>query len=82
MADALGVSEDYLGRVFRQELNLSPWEYLKRYRIKQAKVLLVQTENNITEIAHKVGFDDSAYFSRVFRKVVGQSPRDYRKNPL
>ena len=43
MANAIGVSEDYLGRIFQQELGLSPIEYLNRYRIKEAKVLLSQT---------------------------------------
>ncbi len=78
MAAAIGVNEDYLGRVFRQELGLSPGDYLNRYRIKQAKELLQQTDNSIMAVAHKVGFKDSAYFSRVFRKLVGQSPSAYR----
>jgi YesN/AraC family two-component response regulator len=79
MAKAVGVSEDYLGRIFQQELGLSPMEYLNRYRIKEAKVLLSQTCASITDIAAQVGFDDPAYFSRAFRKQVGFSPRAYRK---
>jgi two-component system response regulator YesN len=73
------VSENYLGRIFQQELGLSPMEYLNRYRIKEAKALLSQTGASITEIAAQVGFDDPAYFSRAFRKQVGFSPRAYRK---
>ncbi|RPH59065.1 MAG: AraC family transcriptional regulator, partial [Chloroflexi bacterium] len=79
MAKAVGVSEDYLGRIFQQELGLSPMEYLNRYRIKEAKVLLSQTCASVTEIAAQVGFDDPAYFSRAFSKQVGFSPRAYRK---
>jgi AraC-like DNA-binding protein len=79
MAKAVGVSEGYLGRIFQQELGLSPMEYLNRYRIKEAKVLLNQTSASITDIAAQVGFDDPAYFSRAFRKQVGFSPRAYRK---
>ena len=79
MAMSVGVSEDYLGRIFLQELGLSPMEYLNRYRIKEAKVLLNHTCASITEIADQVGFDDPAYFSRAFRKQVGISPRAYRK---
>jgi len=81
MAREIGASDDYLGRVFRQELNISPWEYLKRYRIRQAKIMLDETENSVTNIAHQVGYDDPSYFSRVFCKVVGQSPREYRNVP-
>jgi AraC-like DNA-binding protein len=79
VAKAVGVSEDYLGRIFLQELGLSPMEYLNRYRIKEAKVLLSQTCASVTDIADQVGFDDPAYFSRAFRKQVGVSPRAYRK---
>jgi YesN/AraC family two-component response regulator len=79
MAKAVGVSEDYLGRIFLQELGLSPMEYLNRYRIKEAKVLLRHTCASVTDIANQVGFDDPAYFSRAFRKQVGLSPRAYRK---
>jgi AraC-like DNA-binding protein len=79
MAKAVGVSEDYLGRIFLQELGLSPMEYLNRYRIKEAKVLLRHTITSVTDVASQVGFDDPAYFSRAFRKQVGVSPRAYRK---
>ncbi len=79
IAEAVGVSEDYLGRVFSRELGLTPWEYLNRYRILQAKSLLLNTTGNIGSISRQVGFNDQAYFSRVFRKVTGQSPQAFRK---
>jgi signal transduction histidine kinase/DNA-binding LacI/PurR family transcriptional regulator/AraC-like DNA-binding protein len=81
IADAIGVSEDYLSRVFRQELGLSPWEYLNRYRILQARERLRHTSHNIGTLARQVGFRDPAYFSRVFRKVTGLSPSAYREQP-
>jgi signal transduction histidine kinase/DNA-binding LacI/PurR family transcriptional regulator/AraC-like DNA-binding protein len=80
IAEAIGVNRDYLSRVFRQELGLSPWEYLHRYRIKQAIELLRQTNDSITEIALQVGFPDPAYFSRIFRKVTGMAPSAYREH--
>jgi signal transduction histidine kinase/AraC-like DNA-binding protein/DNA-binding LacI/PurR family transcriptional regulator len=79
IARSVGVSEDYLGRIFLQELGLSPMEYLNRYRIKEAKVLLIHTCDSVTDVANQVGFDDPAYFSRAFHKQVGVSPREYRK---
>ena len=81
IADAVGVSEDYLSRVFRQELGLSPWEYLNRYRVLQAAQRLRHTGDSIGTVARQVGFKDPAYFSRVFRKVTGQSPSSYREQP-
>ena len=79
IAKAVGVSEDYLGRIFQQELGLSPIEYLNRYRIKEAKSLLIHTGASVTDIAAQVGFDDPAYFSRAFRKQAGLSPRAFRE---
>ncbi len=78
IAAAVGVSEDYLSRIFNREMGLSPWEYLNRYRVLQAKRLLAESTESVTWIAAQVGFDDPAYFSRVFQKVEGCSPRAYR----
>ncbi|MBN1814567.1 MAG: helix-turn-helix domain-containing protein, partial [Anaerolineae bacterium] len=81
VAEAVGVSESYLSRVFSQELGLSPWEYLNRYRIFQAKRMLRHTSGSVKTVAHRVGFRDPAYFSRVFRKLTGFSPSAYREHP-
>jgi signal transduction histidine kinase/AraC-like DNA-binding protein len=78
IADAIGVNQDYLTRVFKQELGISPWDYLNRYRIYQAKELLVKTHKSVSQIADQIGFSDQAYFSRVFRKLTGISPTKYR----
>jgi signal transduction histidine kinase/AraC-like DNA-binding protein len=78
IADAIGVSERYLSQLFTAELGLSPWEYLMRYRIRQARQLLLTSDLPIASIASQVGFDDPAYFSRIFRKEVGCTPRAYR----
>jgi signal transduction histidine kinase/AraC-like DNA-binding protein len=82
IAQAIGVTENYLSRIFRQELALSPWGYLNRYRIKQAKELLRTTNASVTAIAAQVGFENPAYFARVFHEQVGVSPRAYRENPV
>jgi YesN/AraC family two-component response regulator len=82
IAEAVGVSEDYLSRVFNRELNISPWDYLSRYRVLQSKQLLLNTTESIGVIARQVGFKDQAYFSRVFSKLVGQSPQGYREKAL
>ncbi len=79
IANAVGISQNYLSRIFQHELGISPWEYLSRYRIKQAQDLLRDTEDSITDVAAQVGFEDPAYFSRVFRKQIGHSPQRYRE---
>jgi signal transduction histidine kinase/AraC-like DNA-binding protein len=78
LAATIGVSKDYLSHIFRQELGISPWEYLNRYRIKQAKALLLNSNESVTNIAAQVGFNDLSYFNRVFLKHVGCSPRAFR----
>jgi YesN/AraC family two-component response regulator len=79
IAESIRVSENHLSRIFRRELGISPWDYLNRYRIRQAKELLASTEDSVTSVALQVGFNDPAYFSRVFRRQVGQSPTAFRK---
>ena len=77
----MGVSDDYLSRVFSRELGVTPWDYLNRYRILRAKELLGKTSETIGNIALQVGFKDQAYFSRVFHKLAGRSPQAYRDEP-
>jgi len=79
VARHVGLSDDYLTACFRKELGMTPVAYLTRYRINQAKQRLTDTNYPITEIALAVGFSDSGYFSRVFRREVGVSPEAYRR---
>ena len=75
VARAIGVSENYLSQIFRRELGLSLWDYLARYRIKQAERLLLCTTESISAVALRVGFEDPSYFDRVFRRETGLSPQ-------
>jgi signal transduction histidine kinase/DNA-binding LacI/PurR family transcriptional regulator/AraC-like DNA-binding protein len=79
IAEAVGVSENYLSRVFSQELGLSPWDYLNRFRISRAKELLRRTQGSIKSVADQVGFKDQKYFSRVFHKLTDLSPSEFRE---
>jgi signal transduction histidine kinase/AraC-like DNA-binding protein len=79
LARHVALSEDYLTACFRQELGVTPIAYINRYRVHQAKRLLADPGKSITEIALEVGFSDSGYFSRVFRREVGLSPEAYRR---
>jgi signal transduction histidine kinase/ABC-type sugar transport system substrate-binding protein/AraC-like DNA-binding protein len=79
IAAAVSVSENYMSQIFRDEMRISPWDYLTRLRIERAKELLIRTDGNVTQIATQVGFNDSAYFSRVFGRLAGVSPREWRE---
>jgi len=78
LADTVHVSEDYLTRIFHKEIGLSLWEYLNRYRIYLATKMLLETNDTIYEIAEKSGFQDQAYFCRVFKKIYGVPPGKIR----
>jgi AraC-like DNA-binding protein len=76
------MSRNTLSGHFRKALGHSPIEYLIRLRITKAADLLRQGVLNVTQIAFRVGFSDSNYFSRQFRKVMGVSPRDFRRRSV
>lgn len=80
--DGLGerfhLSPCYLSHVFKKTFEIPPMQYIYRRRIGEAQSLLTTTGYSITEVAGKVGFGDSNYFSIQFRKYVGMSPREYR----
>jgi len=80
LAEAVNVSEDYLTRIFRKEIGLSPWDYLNRQRIHLATNLLKQSTLTINEVASQTGFQDQAYFCRVFRKIKGMAPTKVRSS--
>jgi signal transduction histidine kinase/DNA-binding LacI/PurR family transcriptional regulator/CheY-like chemotaxis protein len=80
LAHYVGVDARYLTSCFHQELGMTPTDYVNRCRIWQAKRLLAEGQKNITEIALDVGFNSSAYFSRVFRTHVGLSPREFQQS--
>ncbi|MDR2259186.1 MAG: helix-turn-helix domain-containing protein [Treponema sp.] len=79
LAEAVHVSEDYLTRIFHREMGLSLWDYLNRYRVFLAAGLLRRTDETIQEIAARCGFQDQAYFCRVFKKIYGCPPGQLRK---
>lgn len=75
------LSRRHFQRIFRDCVGRSPIDHLMRVRIRKAAELLRSTEHSITEIAFDCGFQDSNYFTRCFRKVMHQTPREYRKVP-
>jgi DNA-binding LacI/PurR family transcriptional regulator/AraC-like DNA-binding protein len=79
LADSVNVSEDYLTRIFRREMGCSLWEYLNQYRVCLAVELLTHTGDTISEIAARTGFQDQAYFCRVFKKIYGKAPGQLRE---
>jgi AraC-like DNA-binding protein len=78
IATKAGLSGDHFGRVFREQLGITPFAYLIRLRLEEAQRLLGSTDHRIQEIAREVGFSDPFHFSRIFRRQRGISPRRWR----
>lgn len=78
LASQCSVSPSYLSTVFRKETGMTVTDYINKTRIRQALILLNTTTLSIGEIAARCGFGDANYFSRIFRKLQGQSPKSYR----
>lgn len=77
-AGAVDVSANYFSAVFSQEMEMTFTEYVTKKRMEKAKELLRQTEKHSGEIAAEIGFKDPHYFSFVFKKTQGCTPREYR----
>ncbi len=77
-ADLLHISVSWFSHLFTQVIGVSPHKYLLSLRIDKAKELLSYSSMNIAEISASVGFPDSLYFSRLFRRYTGYSPMNYR----
>lgn len=79
LSETIGVSRSYLSRIFKEDMGISPWDYLHRFRVQKARELLLLTDAPITSIAAEVGYEDVGYFARAFRAISGVSPRNYRR---
>lgn len=77
-ARALGMSPTHLNRLCREVLNQSPKEYVLALIVLEAKRLLAYTKEDVATVGFRVGFEDPSYFSRVFMRETGQSPRAFR----
>ncbi len=82
LAIIAGISRSRLTSVFREYTGYSPLDYVRELRVRKARALLSDSELSIKEIAAQVGFDDALHFSKVFRKVDGLAPSQFRAAAL
>lgn len=79
IADTAHLSISECTRSFKKTIHMTPYEYLIKYRIKKSCELLVSSEDTITEIAHKVGFNHVNHFIQSFKKDQGKTPKSFRE---
>lgn len=78
LADYLKLSPYYVSKIFKEYSGHNYIDFLTEYRIEKAKKLMTDPSKSMKEIAYDVGYHDPNYFSRVFKKVAGYSPSDYK----
>ncbi len=80
VAKALGCSQTYVSHLYKKTTGKTPMQYVISRRIGLAQTLLISTELTATEIATRVGYDNTNYFTTLFSKIVGMTPIRYRTN--
>jgi AraC-like DNA-binding protein len=81
VADKVHLTTPAFCRYFKRQTNMTFTDFVNQYRIDMAKNLLMQ-DKNITETCYAVGFESLSYFNKLFNKIVGENPSDYKKRWL
>lgn len=79
LAKRFNLSPDHFSRVFQQKFGMRPSKYIQTVRIERSETLLLTTNNTLAEIAEKTGWANVSYYTRVFKKVKGRTPGEFRK---
>lgn len=80
LANKMNVSPGYLSDVLKKETGLSAQDHIHYFVIEQAKNILIQTNQSVSEIAYALGFEYPQYFSRLFKQKTGKTPLEYRSD--
>lgn len=80
IANEVNFSTAYLGNLFKKEMKKNLWDYVTEQRLEEAKRLLASTEKKRYVVAYEVGYESPEHFSRMFKRYVGISPAEFRKD--
>lgn len=79
LADQVCLSKDHFIRLFKHEMGVTPLHYINQKKIEKAQFLLLTEDSSVKNVAFTMGFDDYSYFNRLFKKLVGTTPQEYRR---
>ena len=82
LAAQIYVHPDYLSHIFKEKVGMSVSQYIMHARLEESKILLRSTKKSISEISHQVGYPNTSYFSRLFKRATGMTPTEYRKRTI
>ncbi len=74
------VYKDCLIRIFKREMKMTPLRYINKKKMEKAQLRLTTESTPVKEMAYRIGFEDQAYFNRIFKRTTGQTPMNYRKS--
>ncbi|MBR5504979.1 MAG: AraC family transcriptional regulator [Clostridia bacterium] len=80
LSDFCHLHPNYFIRTFKEKTGLTPAKYMRTFKLETAKRLLEETDLSVIEIMNRVGFDDAAHFSKLFKSYFGASPKNWRKH--
>ncbi|KON90106.1 AraC family transcriptional regulator [Sporosarcina globispora] len=80
LAAAGNINKYYLSHTFKQDIGISPIEYLNKVRIREAKILIETTDYSISHIAGIIGFSSQSFFTQAFKRLTKETPSAYRKS--
>lgn len=81
-ARMFNISENYLNRCVKLEYNRSCKQLILEIAIQQSQILMFDSSNDVSEISYQTGFDDPSHFTRIFKKVTGQTPTEFRRQAM
>lgn len=81
MAEFVGLSKFHFAKKFQASTGISPVRYFLEKKVQHACQLLDSSQEPVKSIASQLGYDDAYYFSRLFKKIMGMSPKHYRQSP-
>lgn len=79
VAKHIKIDRTYLYRLFKKETDMSVIDYINNCRIRKAQTMLIDKNISVKDVAYSVGFTDQMYFSKVFKKISGKTPTEYRR---
>ncbi|WP_340024953.1 response regulator [Paenibacillus sp. FSL K6-1096] len=79
ISEEVHFSAAHLGYIFKREMRMNLWDYVTALRMEEAKRLLAATDKKRYEVAYAVGYESPEHFSRMFKRVLGLTPAEYRK---
>jgi AraC family transcriptional regulator of arabinose operon len=82
LARRCALSPSRFAHLFREQTGVSPMRYVERLRVARAQELLLTTNTSIAEVAYQCGYENPLYFSHVFKRSSGRSPRSFRKGSV